>query len=145
MDKFSFRLDKVLDYRTKIEEVKKIEFGNAKIRLDKEMSIFNNMIDHKNKINSERNQVISKTTINELKNYNDYLFKIKDKLMEQKISVKKAQDDTQFAREKLVDSSKNKKILENLKNRDYKKYLYNIKREEDKIIDQIVSYKSSVK
>lgn len=145
MDKFNFRLDKVLDYRTKIEEVKKIEFGNAKIRLDKEMSIFNNMIDHKNKINSERNQVISKTTINELKNYNDYLFKIKDKLMEQKISVKKAQDDTQLAREKLVDSSKNKKILENLKDRDYKKYLYNIKREEDKIIDQIVSYKSSVK
>lgn len=146
MAKFNFRLDKVLEYREKIEDINKTEYGKAKKRLDDEVVLLEGILSHKESINQERDKsTLNNTTINDLKNYNLYLENIKDKLVQQKALVERAQNNVELARNKLISSSIDKKTLENLKTRDFNNYLYSLKKEEEKIIDQIVSYKSSMK
>ncbi|WP_352419600.1 flagellar export protein FliJ [Proteiniborus sp.] len=145
MAKFNFRLNKVLEYREKIEEINKNEYGRAKKILDDEVVLLEGILSHKESVNYERDKITLNTTINDLRNYNRYLENVKDKLIEQKTLVEKAQKDVESARYKLISSSIDKKTLENLKSRDLDNYLYKMKKEEEKIVDQIVCYKSSMK
>lgn len=145
MAKYNFRLNKVLEYREKIEDINKTEYSIAKKRLDEEAILLEGILFHKESINYERDKLASNTTINNLRNYNLYLEDIKEKLNEQKALVEKEQVNVELVRNKLISSSIDKKVLENLKSRDFYNYLCNMKKEEEKIVDQIVSYKSSVK
>lgn len=145
MAKFNFRLNKVLEYREKIEDINKNEYGRAKKILDDEVVLLEGILSHKESVNYERDKITLNTTINDLRNYNRYLENVKDKLIEQKTLVEKAQKDVESARYKLISSSIDKKTLENLKSRDLDNYLYKMKKEEEKIVDQIVCYKSSMK
>lgn len=145
MEKFNFRLNKVLEYREKVENINKSEYGKAKKKLDDETEILEKIISYKENINLERDKLASETTINNLKSYDIYLKSVRDKLIEQASIVEVAQSNAEAARNKLIKSSVDKKVLESLKSRDFENYLYRIKKQEEKIIDQIVSYKSSVK
>lgn len=145
MEKFNFRLDKVLEYREKIENINKSKYGKAKRRLDDETEVLEEIISYKGSINTERDRLASGTTINKFKSYDLYLRSIRDKLIRQTTIVEKAQENVEHARNNLVNSSVDKKILENLKSKDFENYLYKTKKEEEKIVDQIVCYKSSVK
>ena len=145
MEKFNFRLERVLEYRVKIEDINKVEYGKAKKDLDDETVIFEEILSHKDNINLERDSMIATTTIKDLKNYNLYLKNVKEKLENQKEIVEKAQNKVENARNILINSSIDRKTLENLKDRDFNNYLYDMKKEEEKIIDQIVSYQSSMK
>ncbi|TAH63824.1 MAG: flagellar export protein FliJ [Gottschalkiaceae bacterium] len=145
LEKFNFRLNKVLEYRESIENINKSEYGKAKKKLDDETEILEEIISYKDSINLERDKLASKTTIRNFKNYDLYLKSIKEKLIEQSNIVEAAQTNAEVARNKLINSSVDKKILENLRKRDFDNYLYQVKKQEEKIIDQIVSYKSSVK
>lgn len=145
MEKFNFRLEKVLEYREKLEDINKAEYGKAKKKLDDEIIIFEEILLHKENVNSNRDNILSNATINDLKNYSLYLLNVKEKLANQKEVVEKAQMKVEKARSLLIKSSIEKKTLENLKDRDFSNYLYQMKKEDEKIIDQIVSYKSSMK
>ncbi len=145
MEKFNFRLEKVLEYREKIEDINKAEFGKAKKKLDDEMNVFEEILLHKDNVIFNRENILSNATINDLKNYNQYLIRVKEKLASQKEVVEKAQDRVEKARKILLNSTIEKKTLENLKDRDFNNYLYYMKKEDEKITDQIVSYKSSMK
>lgn len=145
MAKFNFRLNKVLEYREKIEDINKNEYGRAKKILDDEVVLLEGILSHKESVYYERDKITLNTTINDLRNYNRYLENVKDKLIEQKTLVEKAQKNVESARYKLISSSIDKKTLENLKSRDLDNYLYKMKKEEEKIVDQIVCYKSSMK
>lgn len=145
MEKFRFRLDKVLEYREKIEDVSKAEYGKAKKNLDDEMKLFNEILSHIDSINCERDKIAASATIKDLRNYNLYLGKMKERLNYQKKAVEKAQAKVDMARNRLIASSIEKKTLENLKDRDFNNYLYRMQKEEEKIIDQVVSYKSSMR
>lgn len=145
MERFNFRLNKVLEYREKIEDINKSEYGKAKKKLDDERALLEGILSHKESVDNERDMLTSKTTINNLKNYNLYLEDIKNKLNEQKALVEIEQVNVDAARGKLVSSTIEKKTLENLKTKDYNNYLYNYKKEEEKIVDQIVTYRSSMK
>jgi len=145
MEKFNFRLEKVLEYREKIEDLNKAEFGKAKKKLDDEMNVFEEILLHKDNVIFNRENILSNATINDLKNYNQYLIRVKEKLDNQKEVVEKAQDRVEKARKILLNSTIEKKTLENLKDRDFNNYLYYMKKEDEKIIDQIVSFKSSMK
>jgi len=145
MEKFKFRLDKVLEYREKIEDLSKAEYGKAKKNLDDEINLLNEILSHIDSINCERDKIAASTTIKDLRNYNLYLGKVKERLNYQKNAVERAQIKADIARNKLITSSIEKKTLESLKDRDFNNYLYRMQKEEEKIIDQVVSYKSSMR
>lgn len=77
-----------------------------------------------------------------LKNIDDYIktVHLKIKIQNDKIAEKK--EKIQFIKDKLIEISKEKKIFEKLKEKKFEEYKTFLKLEEDKIIDQLVSYNS---
>ncbi|MFA5523317.1 MAG: flagellar export protein FliJ [Tissierellales bacterium] len=145
MEKFKFRLEKILEYRERIEDINKTEFGKAKKHLNDEIVILEEILSHKDSINVERDNMLLTAKIKDLRSYSQYLDNVKEKLTNQKDIVEKAENKVEKARKTLIISSVERKTLENLKDRDFDNYLYDVKKEEDKVVDQIVSYQSSKK
>jgi flagellar protein FliJ len=144
MDKFNFKLEKVLDYKKIIEIDKKGEYGKAKQKLIKEENVLENYNRYKDNIKNERNLSIDKTNIANLKLYNDYLLDIDRRILEQEKIVDKTKEKLEIAKDELLEATKEKKTFERLKENRYEEYLYSMKKEEEKIIDTIVTFKGSV-
>ncbi|KNF08814.1 flagellar export protein FliJ [Gottschalkia purinilytica] len=144
MVKFNFRLEKVLEYKQTVEDIKKSEYGKVKQQLETEKDKLEKIVSYKETMKRKRDELVQrKTTVNELKIYNSFLNDITTKIIAQSDVVERTEENVNIARDKLVESTKEKKILQNLKSRDFDIYQYDLKREEDKLNDQFVSYSSS--
>ena len=141
-----YKLQRLLDVRGMIEEEKKVEMGNAVQRLESEK---NELI----RINEER-AIMAKefgieaekgTTVGKLQEIAGYLdyFKKTEKL--QKLRIKMAENYLEKCREDLLKASQEKKMIEKLKEIDLEKYIQGEKIKEDKIVDDLVSFKETKK
>lgn len=137
-----FKLQRLLDVREMIEEEKKTEMGNAVQRLEHENQELIRLHAERDVMVKEFGVVAGKgTTVGKLKEMSGYIefFKKAEKL--QKVRIKMAESYLEKCREELVKASQEKKMIEKLKEIDLKKYLYEEKLKEDKIVDDLVSFK----
>ncbi|RKD27787.1 flagellar FliJ protein [Caminicella sporogenes DSM 14501] len=79
-----------------------------------------------------------------LKSINDYIKSLHFKIYIQRNRVAEKEKDIEIIKNKLFEMSKEKKILEKLKEKRYEEYKFHIKLEEDKLIDQIVTFNSKL-
>lgn len=75
--------------------------------------------------------------------YNNYINDLSRKIKSQEQIVNKTRKDAEEAKEEMITAVKEKKIFEKLKEQEYEEYLYQLKRDEEKQTDAIVSYKTS--
>ncbi len=144
MKKFKFSMESLLNLKLSLENKKKEELGHAitLLKLEKD-KLF--------QLENKRNDVIDlykkgskdKIFVLELKNYNNYLLFIKKTIEEQLLIIKKAEINVEQKREEFINATKERKILDKLKEKHYENYLYEVKQEEQKIVDEIVSYNYS--
>ncbi len=146
MGAYKFRLQKLLDYRVGVEKDRKNELGLSIRRLENEkdrLSFLKNEMEAMKRTFSEKTS--QGTTANELKLLANYIDYYKRGIKEQKTKVKMAEDYVTACREELVKATQEKKILERLDEIDYGKYLYNEQKIEEKLVDDLVSFKESNK
>jgi len=137
-----FKLQRLLDVREMIEEEKKTEMGNAVQRLENENQELIRLHAERDSMAQEFGVVAGRgTTIGKLKEMSGYIefFKKAEKL--QKVRIKMAESYLEKCRGELVKASQEKKMIEKLKEIDLKKYQYEEKLKEDKIVDDLVSFK----
>lgn len=137
-----FKLQRLLDVREMIEEEKKTEMGNAVQRLEHENQELIRLHLERDIMTREFGVVAGNgTTVGKLKEISTYIefFKKAEKL--QKVRIKMAESYLEKCREELVKASQEKKMIEKLKEIDLKKYLYEEKLKDDKIVDDLVSFK----
>lgn len=138
---FKFRMEGFLGIKEKIEEQKKLEYGKALKKLDDEKVALQILFDKKQDIIfSMRGSINSGIRSGELKRYNEYIDYIKNRITEQKEAVKKAEIFAENKRIELVESMKERKMLEVLKDNDKIEYNKEQLLKEQKIVDEIVSY-----
>lgn len=138
---FKFRMEGFLGIKEKIEEQKKLEYGKALKKLEDEKVLLRLLVDKKqNIIFSMRGSINSGIRSGELKRYNEYIDYIKKRIAEQKEAVKKAEIFAENKRIELVESMKERKMLEVLKDNDKIEYNKEQLLKEQKIVDEIVSY-----
>jgi flagellar export protein FliJ len=70
---YSFKLEKVLNYKENIEIFKKTEYGNMNQRLNSAEEKLEKFYLYKNKLLTEKNGSTNNISIAHLKLYNDYL------------------------------------------------------------------------
>lgn len=87
-----------------------------------------------------RLSINSKIKSTEIKRYNEFIDFIKNKIEEQKVAVQNAQNFAEQKRLELVDSMKERKMLEVIKDNDKVEYDKEQLLKEQKIVDEIVSY-----
>ncbi len=143
--KFNFRLERVLNYKKTVEDLKKNQYGSVKQRLNREENKLDSFIKHKKNLLNEKDSTIVKTRVGNLVLYNNYIKDINEKIENQKEIVSQVEKELQVKRAEMIDAIKEKKMLEKLKENEYEKYLYELKKEEEKLNDTIVNFKVSTR
>lgn len=140
---FNFRLEKVLNYKKTLEDYKKSQYGVVQKKLFDEENKLAKFNKYKNIVKNEKNQTVIKTNIGNLAMYNNYINDLSRKIKSQERIVNKTRKDAEEAKEEMITAVKEKKIFEKLKEQEYEEYLYQLKRDEEKQTDAIISYKTS--
>lgn len=142
---FKFKLQPFLNLKTQIEKNRKFEFGQAVMQHEKEKEILNIKINHMEaSINKAINDANKGVPVYVLKNYSNYISKLNDDIQCQNEAVIKAEAAVDISRKKLYKAMQERKVMENLKNRQKEEYRKEELKQEQKTIDEIVSYKFSV-
>lgn len=143
MMNFNFRLEKVLNYKKTMEDYKKSQYGTVQQRLNNEEDKLETFNQYKNNLKSEKNLSATKTKVGNLMMYNNYINDVATKIKFQEEVITETKEELEEAKEELVIALKEKKIFEKLKENEYEEHLYQVKKQEEKQTDTLVSYKTS--
>lgn len=137
---YSFKLEKVLNYKETMEDFKKAEYGDVNQKLNKEEEILYNYNLHKRNLVKDKSSSSRKTNIGNLKLYNNYLQDISKNIEKQEDIIDETKEELAKVKEELMVAMQEKKSFEKLKEKDYNEYIDESKKKEDKIIDGIVTF-----
>ena len=140
---YKFRLQKVLDVKEKAEDNKKNEVYIANKELLKaneqlqelKLKLTQKGIEREEK-NKKGTSIIEAIQLNKYIDYLCSLIKIKE------LEICELNKKLEIKKEEYIESRKERKSYENLKDKDYARYMTKEAKEEEKIIDEIVSFSS---
>ena len=135
MKKFKFRLENVLELRTKTLEDRQLEMAAIQARLN----------DANNKLDSlEQSRLQAKRDLENIlgageniefirvKNYQDYIAKLDDDISIQHKVIADIENELELKQEEVREALKAKKMLEKLKEKEYKAFLKDFEQREAK-------------
>ena len=144
MAKFVFRFAGNLRVKLRMEELKKLEYGKALAALEAERQKKAAMLlERENTINSFRDSINKEITPYDLQMHNNYLSLLKNMIIKQDGAIKKAEETAEIKRLELVEAMKERKIMEKLREKDREVFIKEEQLKEQKIQDEIVSYRYS--
>lgn len=144
--KFNFRLKPVLNIKMQKEDILKAELGRALEILNKENKKLDLMVCELRNYIIEYKELLKKTwTVCDVSIYNAYFDKQKKMIEIQRANVNKAKENADKVRKELIDVTKEKKMLEKLEEKKRAAFNRMLLGEEQKLIDEIVSYKQNVR
>ncbi len=142
MAKFVFNMQGLLNIKEKLEEQSKTEYGKALNKLEEEKNILLNLENSKKQnIVSFRESINKGVKPNYIKNINQFISLIDKKIEQQVENINKAEEIVEQKRLVLLNAMKERKVLEALKEKEMENYFREELKKEQKIIDEIVSYK----
>ncbi len=143
---YKYKLQNILNLKENIEKDKKNQFGAAMQRLETEKERLTEfekeLSDYKERFADETSAGIP---VNQLKLLMDYVEYYKRSISNQKVKIKMAEDYVEECRLELIEASKDKKMLEKLKSVDFQNYQYGEQKKEDKLVDDLVTFKEGKK
>lgn len=138
---FRFKLQRLLDLKLKQEDEKKNQIATLmqaiKTKEDELEALISEKKQKEFSLNDNRKRGIS---ILEIRNINQYLLFLDKKINTLRFEISSLESNLNQKRLEYLELQKERKTFEKLKEKDYEKYLYNEKKEEEKMIDQIVTF-----
>ena len=142
MAKFVFKLQPLLNVKQQMEDNLKNELGKAIKQLEKEKAVLAEREDEKSRCIAEFNEKAGRgISVKTMRDYNVYILHLSERILLQKENVKLASNNVDKIREELLKIIKEREILEKLKEKKFAEFLEEQLKEEQKINDEIVSYK----
>ena len=141
---FTFKLQKILELKLRQEDEKKNQIASLmkSIRTKEEeiKLIYEDKKQKEYNLSETRNKGIS---ILEIRNINQYLSFLDKRINALRFEISSLESNLALKRNEYLELQKERKTFEKLKEKDFEKYLYHEKKEEEKIIDQIVTFKKN--
>ena len=142
MAKFIYRMQNILDIKYKLEETAKQEYTVARLALTEEEEKLEGLLARKNRYYEKYQEALIGNldflTINELSNANSIL----DNMIEnQNEVIKKKSKELEIVKAKLNTVIQERKMHEKLKEKKFEEFLKELNYEENKVTDEVVSYK----
>ncbi|MCT4507999.1 MAG: flagellar export protein FliJ [Tepidibacter sp.] len=143
--KYKFRFAKILEIKEKLEENKKMEISEINNTIDN----IKFQIEELNEIKETKNSQIQEnmsagTSINEIKRMNEFINLTNIKIKNLFKDLKSAEDILDIKKGEYIQVMREKKTFEKIKEKDIIKFNEKIKKEEEKFVDQIVTFKHSM-
>jgi len=144
MKNFRFRYENILKLKEDAEDKVKHELAmiNSKlVQLKNELDYFRHEeVSYLHSVDKLLSNGCSAFDLRNIENYKNFHRK---RIKSQEMEVERTEELLALKKGELVEAIKEKKIMEKLKEREYNSYLENVKAAEEKVVDQIVSYKST--
>ncbi len=140
MKMFNFSLESVLGYRKSLEDdVKKDLSALGKILVDTEEILSSLKDEYGRSIKGLELMLNGSVSPKELEMYLNFQKNLKKKIESQEEQLIKVKKDWENKRDELVDASKEKKVLEVLKEKKAEEYRYDFAKSDQKEMDEVAS------
>jgi len=135
---FRFRYDKLLTYREYLKEKSEIELGASHARLRDSQKKLEQYTDELGQINQElKDRLNNKLSSDSLKNYTDLSTTLKMMITSQDQKVAKATNVIKEKTKILIEKTKQFKVIEKLKEKEFQKWDYQKHLEESKEMNEV--------
>ena len=146
MAKFKYRFQTLLNVKENMEKNVKNELGIAVQELEKQKEILRKLqYEIESQENEYRYEGERKTVILKLRQRLEYIKLIHERKEQQQQRVKEAKRNVDKIRERLIEAMKEKKVLENLKEKEWIVFKKEQEKLEQLLVDELVNYKESKK
>ena len=141
MAKFVYRMQNILNLKEKLESQEKIAFSLANQRLLEEQDKLSALMIRKADYEAQLKEMTQGTlAIRDIKICKESINAMKSKIRDQLIEVSRAQKELEIARRRLDEIMKERKTHEKLREKAFENFKEEIKAEESKENDQLVSF-----
>ena len=139
-------MQNILNVKEKMEAQEKLLFQIATENVREEENKLNALIAKKSEYEDIlREDISSKLNVNEIKVYREAVSNTEDKIKVQRGNLRKAEQKLEAQRKRLEDAIKERKVHEILKENAFEQYKREYEREEQKIVDELVSFQYAQK
>ena len=146
MEKFKYSMQNILNVKEKIEAQEKLMFQIATEALREEENKLLALKEKKAAYEDElRDNMRSTLDVKKIKSLKDGIEATEDKIKVQVANVRKAEQKLEIARKRLEDAIKERKVHEVLKENQFEQYKREYEREEQKIVDELISFQYAEK
>ncbi len=141
MARFRYRMQSILDIKTKLETQAKQEFAAAKNALDVEKEKLAALKIRKSGYEQKAEKLLKGSLmVQEIVDNKSAILKMDEYINAQMLQIKVAENKLEVVRERLRIVMQERKMHEKLKERAFDEFLAEEKREEGKEVDQLTSY-----
>lgn len=141
MAKFVYRMQNILNLKEKLETQEKIAFSIANQRLLEEQEKLSQLMIRRAEYENQLKEMTQGTlSIRDIKICKDSINAMKSKIRDQLIEVSRAQREVERARVRLDEVMKDRKTHEKLREKAFENFKEELKAEESKETDQLVSF-----
>lgn len=146
MKKFVFRYQKILEQREDEEEALKASYGAAKHRMHALMKAKADVISAQVSFFKDvEHRLESGVRSHELQQFEHSKLHFKDRIHGLDMKIAEAEIEVARLQNALVEAVKQRKIMEKLKEKAFEEYIDAVNAAENKVIEEIVNYRSSQK
>ena len=141
MARFIYRMQSILDIKTKMEEQAKMEFAAARMRLDEEEEKQRVLEERKNAY-EEKGRMLRRDSLKvpEIMENQDAIARMDEFIALQQKNVEKAQQQLEEARVSLQMAMQESKTQEKLKEKAFEEFIHEENVREAKEVDELTSY-----
>ena len=144
MGKFVFRFNTILNTKEKIEDDRKNKLGLSMKKLAQEKEELKALADKRNNLieqwQTKSSDIVKISDLRALSNNLELMQNFIDK---QNKVVELSEMDAFNKRKELIEASKEKKVFQKLREKDFEEYKYIELKKEYELVDDLVSYKAS--
>lgn len=142
MSKFRYRMQSILDIKLKMETLAKQDFAAAMTKLNEEEGKLEELKARKMGYEQEARRLLSDTlSVLDIQENNNAIARIEEFIEEQKKQVEAARRNLEREREKLAEAMKERKVHENLKEKEFEEFIQEENKSENLVTDELTSYR----
>jgi flagellar FliJ protein len=141
MKKFVFKLEKTLNYRRQIVKEKKMAVLEANRVVREKEELLESARNEKLELLKKRNEEArAKLNVRLLQNFSSFFSVLDRKIDYCKKEIDRANEELEKCKIEYIKAVQEERVLEKIKEKDKLNYDYELKKEEEKLIDSIVSF-----
>jgi flagellar FliJ protein len=139
-----FELEQVLNYRCEIEKVRKLDFVSAKLELEYANDLLNQQESYVDELTREfSTRQTELNSIEEIRRYVDFFSRKREDIKNQKERIDQLGCIMSEKRDDLLDATRDKKVLESLKEKKAQEFKLEMAQKERAFLDEIAIQKKS--
>ena len=144
MAKFNFKLQNILNMKLQMEEMHKNDLSKATKKYMEQKEVINTIeASIRESLREMKEAESDEIRIHDIISYRLYIENLKEKKVQEIKKLKKCENEMEICRNKLVQAVKERKMFESLREKEFDNFKIEIQKADDKVMDEIVSFKFS--